>query len=264
MWFWVLYPLGGALAGLLAGLLGVGGGVVVVPIVFFSLSAQNLPPEYIMQIALGTSLGTIAFTSVSSFRAHNAYGAVIWDIVKRITPGILIGTFLGTWVATRLPPWFLKVFFTIFIYYVALQMLMNYKPKPNRHLPGLPGMSGVGGVIGIVSSLVGIGGATLSVPFMTWCNVPVHQAIGTSSAIGFPIAVAGTIGYIINGWNAPGLPLYSLGYVFLPALFSVALVSMLVAPYGARLSQRLPVSTLKKIFAFFLIIIATKMSWGLF
>lgn len=264
MWYWLLYPLGGAIAGLLAGLLGVGGGLVVVPIVFFILTAQDPTQAHVMQIALGTSLGTITFTSVSSFRAHHAHGAVIWDIVKRITPGILLGTFGGTWVASRLSTWSLKLFFSVFLYYVASQMLMNFKPKPSRHLPGALGTSGVGLFIGLISSLVGIGGGIMSVPFMTWCNIPIHQAIGTSAAIGFPIAVAGLAGYLVNGWGVPGLPPYSLGYIFLPALIGIAAVSMLTAPYGARLSHRLPVATLKRFFAVFLLIVATKMLWGLF
>jgi uncharacterized protein len=216
-----------------------------------------------MQMALGTSLGSIMFTSVSSFRAHHRRGAVHWDIVRRITPGILVGTFGGTWVAALLSTNFLKGFFALFLYYVSAQMLLNFKPKPTRQLPGRRGMFGVGGVIGVVSSLVGIGGGTLSVPFMSWCNIPVHHAIGTSAAIGFPIAVAGTLGYIVNGLRVAGLPELNLGYLNLPALFGIALFSMLTAPLGARLAHRLPVVALKRFFAVFLILTATRMVWGL-
>lgn len=260
---WVLYPVFGALAGITAGLLGVGGGVVIVPILFFVFSAQGFPPQHIMQMALGTSLGCIMFTSVSSFRAHHRHGAVHWDIVKRITPGILVGTFAGTWVAAMLPTLFLKGFFACFLYYVSAQMLLNFKPKPTRQLPRTGGMFGVGGFIGVVSSLVGIGGGTLSVPFMTWCNVPMHHAIGTSAAIGFPIAVAGTLGYVVNGLLLDDLPAMSLGYLSLPALFGIAVFSMLTAPLGARLAHTLPVVTLKRGFAVFLILMATRMVWSL-
>jgi uncharacterized membrane protein YfcA len=264
MLLWLLYPVFGAVAGVIAGLLGVGGGVVVVPILFFLFTSQGFSPEHIMQIALGTSLGSIMFTSLSSLRAHHRRGAVHWDIVRSITPGILIGTFAGTWVAALLSTTFLKGFFALFLYYVATQMLLNFKPQPTRQLPGSTGMFGVGGVIGVVSSLVGIGGGSLSVPFMSWCNVPVHHAIGTSAAIGFPIAVAGTLGYIVNGIGVAGLPELNLGYLNIPALFGIALFSMLTAPVGARMAHRLPVVALKRFFAVFLIITATRMAWSLF
>jgi uncharacterized membrane protein YfcA len=263
MWLWILYPVFGSIAGVLAGLLGVGGGIVVVPIVFFIFTSQGFAQEHLMQMALATSLGSIMFTSVSSFRAHHKRGAVNWDIVKRITPGILVGTFGGTWVAAMLSTRSLKVFFACFLYYVSTQMLLNFKPKPSRQLPKAAGMISVGGVIGAVSSLVGIGGGTLSVPFMTWSNVPMHTAIGTSAAIGFPIAVAGTLGYIVNGFHIAGLPAWNLGFLNIPALLGIAAFSMLTAPLGARLAHKLPVIALKRVFAFFLIIIATRMVWSI-
>ncbi|MBF0551727.1 MAG: sulfite exporter TauE/SafE family protein [Deltaproteobacteria bacterium] len=262
--FWIGYIIIGAVAGVLAGLLGVGGGLVIVPALTFILAAQHLPPDHIMQLALGTSLATIMFTSISSLRSHHEHGAVNWLVVRAITPGILTGTFLGAWVAAQLPTRFLKGFFVFFIYYVAVQMLLNIKPKPTRTLPGKAGMFGVGNIIGVVSSLVGIGGGSLSVPFMAWCNIPVHHAIGTSAAIGFPIALAGTAGYITSGLVVHDLPSGSLGFIYLPALLGIAVISILTAPLGARLAHRLPVSMLKKIFAFFLIGIGTKMLTGLF
>ena len=262
MWEWIIYPPLGILVGIIAGLLGIGGGVVVVPILVFVFTANGFPPQHIMQIALATSLGSILFTSVSSFMTHHRHGAVRWDIVKGITIGILIGTFSGTWLAAQLSTRALKIFFACFLYYVAATMLSNFKPKPSRQLPGLLGMNGVGAVIGVVSSLVGIGGGALSIPFMMWCNVPVHHAIGTSAAIGFPIAVAGTIGYIINGLPMAGLPTPNLGYLYLPALFGIALFSFFTAPFGARLAHKTPVVTLKRIYAVFLIIVATRILWG--
>ena len=260
----MLYLLLGLFAGFLAGLLGVGGGLVIVPVLVFIFSAQHFPEASILHLALGTSLGSIIFTSISSLRAHHAHGAVDWHIVRTITPGIVTGTLLGSVLAAQLSTHFLKVFFVVFLFYVGTQMLLNIKPKPTHKLPGLGGMFAAGNVIGSVSSLVGIGGGTLSVPFMTWCNVKMHQAIGTSAAIGFPIAVAGAAGYVANGLAVKGLPQYSLGFVYLPALAGVVLASMLTAPLGAKLAHKLPVGKLKKIFAILLYTLGVKMAWSLF
>lgn len=255
---WLLYLALGAFAGVLAGLLGVGGGLVIVPILTFIFTAQRLPAEHILHLALGTSLASIMFTSVSSLRAHHARGAVDWIVIRRISPGILAGTFFGSWVAAQLSTRFLKGFFVIFLYYVALQMLLNIRPKPHRQLPGRLAMFGVGGAIGGVSSLVGIGGGSMSVPFLVWCNVGMHNAIGTSAAIGFPIALAGAAGYLVNGLSVD-LPPHTLGYIYLPALIGVAAASIVTAPLGARLAHSLPIGGLKKIFALLLIIMGTKM-----
>ncbi|MBI4798417.1 MAG: sulfite exporter TauE/SafE family protein [Desulfarculus sp.] len=261
---WLLYAGVGSVAWVLAGLLGVGGGLVIVPALTFVFTALNLPAQNIMHLALGTSLATIIFTSVSSVRAHHARGAVHWDIVARITVGIILGTLAGTWVAAQLSTGFLKGFFAVFLFYVAAQLLLDIKPKASRQMPGTAGTTGVGGVIGVVSALVGIGGGSLSVPFMLWCNVPAREAIGTSAAIGFPIAISGAVGYLVNGLATPGLPAMSLGYIYLPALAGVALASVLTAPLGARLAHTLPVPTVKKIFALLLIAMGAKMVWGLF
>ena len=258
MTMWIMYIALGAFAGVLAGLLGVGGGLVIVPVLTFIFTAQHLPDAHILHLALGTSLASIMFTSVSSLRAHHLRGAVDWLVVRRISCGIMIGTFGGSWVAAQLSTRFLKGFFVAFLYYVAVQMLLNIKPKPHRQLPGLTAMSGVGGLIGAVSSLVGIGGGSMSVPFLVWCNVAIHRAIGTSAAIGFPIALAGAIGYVANGLSAP-LPPYSLGFVYLPALAGIAAASIITAPLGAKLAHSLPIDTLKKFFALLLIVMGTKM-----
>ena len=260
---WLLYLALGAFAGVLAGLLGVGGGIVIVPILTFIFSAQGLPADYILHLALGTSLASIMFTSVSSLRAHHARGAVEWRVVRRISPGILAGTFFGSWVAAQLSTRFLKAFFVVFLYYVATQMLLNIRPKPHRQLPGATAMFGVGGLIGGISSLVGIGGGSMSVPFLVWCNVAMHNAIGTSAAIGFPIALAGAAGYLINGL-AVNLPPATLGYIYLPALIGVAAASIVTAPLGARLAHSLPIGGLKKIFALLLIVMGTKMLLSLY
>lgn len=249
----------GLLSGFVAGLLGVGGGLILVPALAWIFTLQGFSSAHIMLLALGTSLAIISFTAISSVRAHHAHGAVNWSMVYRITPGIIAGTFFGTWLASRLPNQFLHVFFVVFLFYAATQMLLNFKPAPNRELPGFLGTSLAGGLIGLISSWVGIGGGTLSVPFMLWCNSKLHQAIATSAAIGFPIAIAGMLGYMVTGWNITTLPSYSAGYVYLPALAGIASASMLTAPLGARLAHRLPVGLLKRIFAVLLYVLGIKM-----
>jgi uncharacterized membrane protein YfcA len=263
LWFFGYVALG-ALAGFFAGLLGVGGGGIMVPILAMMFAAQGFPAGHLMHVALGTSMATIVFTSISSMRAHHRHGAVIWPIVRAIAPGIVVGTVLGAQVAGRVPTRPLAIFFAAFITYVALQMILNVKPKPSRELPGAAGMFGVGGFIGLVSALVAIGGGSLSVPFMTWCNVKVHHAIGTSAAIGFPIALAGTVGYMIAGYDATGLPDGSLGFIYLPALAGTVIASVLAAPFGAQVAHSLPVATIRKVFAVVLILLSAKMLHGLF
>jgi len=262
--WWLTYPVLGAVVGFFAGLLGVGGGGIMVPMLTTLFLAQGFPLEQVVHMALGTSMAAIVLTSVSSLRAHHAHGAVRWDVVRVITPGILVGTFGATFIASRVNTAVLAIFFAVFMAYVSVQMLLNIKPKPSRDLPGTAGMTLAGLGIGGVSALVAIGGGSLSVPFMTWCNVKVQNAIGTSAAIGLPIAIAGTVGYLVNGWNAPGTPFLTLGYIYVPALVGVALVSMWVAPIGASLAHRLPVATLKKIFAGLLMALCAKMLHSVF
>lgn len=253
----------GLFAGVIAGLLGVGGGLVMVPFLTWAFLEQGFPAAYNIHMALGTSLAIIVLTSLSSVRAHHAHGAVRWAAVRRIAPGIVLGTLVGAFAAAHLPDQGLKWFFTAFMLYAATQMLLGFKPKPHRDLPGWPGMTAAGGVIGLVSSWVGIGGGTLSVPFLTWCNIRFQEAIGTSAAIGFPIALSGAIGFALSGLGAPGLPDDSLGFVYLPALLAVAAGSVLSAPWGAALTHRLPVARLKRIFAGLLYLLAVRMAYSL-
>jgi uncharacterized protein len=262
--WWLSYPVLGALVGLMAGLLGVGGGAITVAVLTPLFLAQGFPREQVVHMALGTSMAAIVLTSLSSARAHHRHGGVRWDVVKAITPGILAGTFGGTFVASRVPAGPLAIFFVLFTAWVAVQMLLNVRPEPSRQLPGPLGVTGVGLGIGGISALVAIGGGALTVPFLTWCNVPVRNAIGTSAAVGFPIAVAGTLGYIVNGWGAQGTPPFTAGYIYLPALVLVAGVSVTLAPLGARLAQRLPVPLLKRIFAGVLLLLCAKMLHSLF
>lgn len=251
----------GLAAGFVAGLLGVGGGLIIVPVLVFLLEAQGHAHDA-MHYALGTSLASILFTSISSLRAHHARGAVAWSTVRRITPGIVFGTLLGAALAARMSPLPLKLFFVAFLFYAAAQMWWNFKPAAHRQLPGAAGLFGAGSVIGAVSAWVGIGGGTLSVPFQLWCNVPLHRAIGTSAAIGLPIAAAGATGYALFGPAAGAIP-GSLGYIHLTALAGIAFGSIVTAPLGARTAHALPVGRLKRIFALFLFALALRMAWSL-
>ncbi|MBV2265178.1 MAG: sulfite exporter TauE/SafE family protein [Thauera sp.] len=262
--WWLAYPVLGAAVGFFAGLLGVGGGGIMVPMLTTFFLAQGFPQSQVVHMALGTSMAAIVLTSVSSLRAHHARGAVRWDVVRAITPGILVGTFAATFIASRISTVPLAIFFAVFMAYVSIQMLLNIKPKPSRELPGALGMSAAGLGIGGVSALVAIGGGSLSVPFMTWCNVTMQNAIGTSAAIGLPIALAGTVGYLVNGWSAPDMPALTFGYVYLPALVLVSVVSTFFAPLGAKLAHRLPVATLKKVFAGMLVLLCAKMLHSIF
>ena len=259
----LLYLASVAVTGIIAGLLGVGGGIVIVPMLGMLFAWQQFPPDQIQHMALGTSFGAIIFTSISSFMAHNRRGAVRWDIWKGVTPGILIGTFGGSWIAAGLSTGTLKGFFACFLVVVGLRMLLNSKPRPGRELPGRAGLWGVGGLIGLISSFAGIGGGTMSVPFMAWCNVPMQIAVGTSAAIGLPIALAGALGYIVNGFGVPDLPRWSLGFIYLPGLVALVAASVLTAPLGVRMAHALPVDKLKRCFGVFVCLMALRMLWGL-
>jgi uncharacterized membrane protein YfcA len=261
--WWLAYPLLGVFAGFVAGLFGVGGGLTIVPLLFMLFTAQAFPVEHSMHLALGTSMATIVLTSIASMRAHHAHGAVRWDIVKSFAPGLVIGTLSGSFFATWVPTRPLAMVFTAIVYYASVQMMLDFKPKPHRQLPGTFGMVVAGTLIGIVSSMVAAGGGFLTIPFMVFCNVVIHNAVGTSSALGFPIAVAGTVGYILSGLKTQGLPEYSLGYIYLPAFIGVVTISFLMAPVGARLAHKLPVKQLKRAFGGFLALLATKMLHGL-
>jgi len=262
-WWLLSYPLLGVFAGFVAGLFGVGGGLTLVPLLFMMFAAQDFPAAHLMHLALGTSMTTIVFTSLASMRAHHGHGAVRWDIVRAMAPGLLLGTFGGSLFAGVVPTRPLVVVFTCVVYYAALQMILDFKPQAHRQLPGALGLFAAGGGIGIVSSLVAAGGGFLSIPFMLFCNVAIHRAVGTSSALGLPIALAGMVGYIVAGWGAAGLPAYTLGYIYLPATIGIVALSMLVAPYGARLAHRLPVKQLKRYFGGFLALLASKMLYSL-
>lgn len=239
----------GAAVGFAAGLLGIGGGMLLVPFMTMLLTARGFASEHIVHMAIATSLATIMFTSVSSVRAHHKRGAVLWPVVKLLAPGILIGSWIGPWIGAQMNSSALAMFFAVFVAFSGTQMLLDRKPAPTRELPKAPGMFGAGGVIGVLSGLVGAGGGFVSVPFMTWCNVKIHNAVATSAALGFPIALAGTLSNIYFGMNVPDLPAGSLGFIYLPALAVIAIASVATAPLGAKTAHALPVKTLKKVFA---------------
>ena len=257
-WWWVYLTLG-AFVGFFAGMLGIGGGFTLVPVLALVFSARGFPAEHVVHLALGTSMATIIFTSTSSVRSHHQRGAVNWDIVKRLAPGVMIGTFTGALIVGYLNAKVLSVLFTAFVYYAATRMLLDRKPPATSTLPGALGMSLAGAAIGALSSIAALGGAVLTVPFLVKRNVGVHQAIASAAAVGWPLAFAGAVGFVLSGSGKPDLPEHSVGYVYLPALMFVVVTSMLTAPLGAAAAHRTSGGMLKKIFAVLLYILATKM-----
>lgn len=255
MTIWLGYGLLGCGAGLLAGLLGVGGGIIIVPALLFLFAASGFPADSLQHLALGSSMASILFTSIASLWAHHLRGTVDWNTVRRISPGIVAGTLAGTWVAAGTSTLILQGIFVVFLFYVIYQMLTKRPAQASRALPGPVGLSTTGGLIGVMSSLVGIGGGSMMVPFLTWCNMDLRRAIGTSAAVGFFIALAGTAGYMISGSGVALQPDHSIGFVHLPAVAGIAVMSMLFAPLGAWLSYRAPVALLRKGFALLLLII---------
>lgn len=250
----------GVVVGFLAGLLGIGGGMMMVPVLALLFTQRGVDGGLAVKMAIATSMATILFTSLSSVRAHHRLGAVRWRVVRTMAPGIAAGGLLaGAGAFALLKGQGLALLFSAFIGYTALQMMLDRKPRPGRALPGAWGQAGVGAGIGFISALLGAGGAFLSVPFMTWCNVPPRHAVGTGAALGFPIALASTTGYVFSGWALPPALPGAVGFLYLPALAIVALASMTLAPLGARTAQRLDVLVLKRLFALLLLALAGTM-----
>lgn len=257
---WLLaFLLLGTIVGFMAGLLGIGGGGIMVPILTSLFLAMDMPVEKVVHLALGTSMASIVFTALSSLRAHHYKQAVLWQIVKNITPGILIGTFVATFVAAKASSLYLAVFFSLFMAYVSVQMFSDKKPQAHKQAIKSMHLFTVGSGIGAISALVSIGGGSLTVPYLVSRNIGIKKAIGTSAAVGFPIAISGTIGYVINGWSNTSVDNYTFGFVYLPAVILISMTSILTAPFGVKLAHHLPVSQLKKIFALLLIVLSAKM-----
>lgn len=252
----------GGVAGFLAGLLGIGGGAILVPGLYFGFQYLGFESASLMHVAVGTSLAVIIPTGLSSARAHAKRGAVRFDLVRQMGAGILLGVLLGTVIADYMPGAGMTMFFALALSTLALVMVINparfslFTDMPRRLWMAVSGV-----VIGIFSSLMGIGGATLSVPWLTLCRVPMHAAVGTASALGLVIAIPAATGFIIIGWSVPGLPPFSLGYINFMAWPLIVPASVLAAPWGARLAHNMPVAALRKFFAGFLVMIALKMVW---
>ncbi len=246
----LLYVVTGITAGFLAGLFGVGGGLIIVPALMYCFFLQGFDPSISMHLAIGTSLATIILTSLSSTQAHHAHAAVQWLVVKRMVLGIFIGALLGALLAKNLKADMLKIVFALFEIFVAFKLLANVKTKLHaNNLPGNLGLTSIAILISGVSALVGIGGGTLSVPFLRWNGLSIQRAIATSAALGFPIAIAGSLSFMWTGAGNLFLPEYSIGFIYLPAFVAVGLFSILLAPLGARCAHRLPAEVLQKVFA---------------
>ena len=258
----IAYLSTGAIAGLMAGLLGIGGGLVIVPALALLFASQGFAGDTLMHFAVGTSLATIVPTSISSLLAHHRRGSVVWPAVRGMAPGILLGALGGAWLARQVSSPGLAVFFGVFEILVAIQLLAGRQPAAHRALPGVAGLGMAGLVIGVISALLGIGGGTLTVPFLLWNRVDIRPAVGTAATCGLPIALAGATGFVLAGAAAGSQPGWSSGFVYWPAVAGIVLASVPLAPLGARLAHRLPRRELQRIFALFLVIVGTNMVLG--
>jgi uncharacterized protein len=261
--YWLSYFLVGGLVGFLSGLLGIGGGSVLVPILTLIWLQRGLDPAHLIHMAIGTSMAVILVGSASSLRIHHAHGAVRWDVVRNMLPGLIVGGLIGTTIAHFSSVHFLKMFFLTFMVFITLQMLFNIKPTTKHTLPGAAAQALIGGFFSCISNLAGLGGAVPFITFMTWCNVRLQEAIGTAAAMVVPVSATGTIGYVATGLMVKDLPDLSIGYVYLPALAGVSAASFLLAPVGARLTHKLPTQVLKKAFMLLLLVLTVKMAVSL-
>jgi uncharacterized membrane protein YfcA len=250
----------GLVVGFFSGLLGIGGGIIIVSSLAIMFAAHAFPPAYVMHLALGSSMACIVFGSFASFRTHDKHGAVDWHVVRSVTPGLVAGVMGGVLIARVSTTGLLKYFYLAFTLFVTVQWVLNLKPKPSRQLPRPGGLAGFGVFMGVVAGLFGGGGAVVGVPFLTWCNQSIHRAIGTVAALGFPISIIGTLGYIAAGWNVPDMPRWCIGFVYVPAAIGIALTSMITARWGARLAHRLKGNTLRRVFALVLVALAAKVA----
>jgi uncharacterized membrane protein YfcA len=251
----------GAVAGLFAGLFGIGGGLIMVPVLAMLFAEQGFAADNVMIMSVATSLATIILTSIASVIAHHRLGAVIWPKVFRLVPGIMAGSVLGAVIADRISGEILRYLFIVYLLYAALQLALQRKPNAGRRSspPLLDFCAAL--VIGGLSAIIGIGGGTLTVPYLVHFQTPIRNAVAVSSACGLPIALAGTVSYVLLGWQAPLLPDWSLGYIYLPSFAGIVLTSVLTAPIGAKLAGLIPAQKLKRYFALLLLIIAAKMIW---
>jgi uncharacterized membrane protein YfcA len=259
--WWLAYFVTGAFVGFLAGLLGIGGGMTLVPVLAAMFAAQHFAPDHTVHLALGTGMASVMFTSSVSVRTHHRLGGVDWSLVRRMGPAMVTGTLLATALSGWVPQRALALTFAAIVCAGATQILIGRKPAAGSTIPGTPALVAIGLAIGVVCGLVSAGGAFITVPFMLFCGVAMTTAIGTGAALGVPVAVVGTLGYVFSGRHVPTLPPLALGFVYGPALLGIVAGSMLTAPWGARAAHRMPVATLRRIFAGLLYVLATKMAW---
>lgn len=249
----------GALVGFLAGLLGIGGGLIIVPVLVYLLSQLGIHTEMIMPMALATSLATIVVTSASAALAHHKNENIPWKLTKELMVVVAIGALLGAFIADFLSAKALTTFFATTVILLASYMLLSIRSTRSREMPSNKIMQLIGLCTGIIASLMGIAGGAILVPVLSYFGLALRHSIGVATACGAMVALFGSVGYIITGLQQPELPHWSLGYIYLPALFGLVLTSSFFAPLGVKLAAKLPVTTLKKIFAAFLIIVAIKM-----
>jgi uncharacterized protein len=259
MHWWLAYLAIGAAGGFVAGLLGIGGGALIVPLLVFVFHAQDMSPEHVLHMALATTIASIVFTSLASARAHHARGSVDWQMARLMVPGTLAGSFLAALAAGMIPTRPLALVFTVLMFVAATQVILDLKPKTVLVKPPARTVFTAAAVIGALSSLLAVGGAFLAIPFLAWCDVPLRRAIGTAAANGVPIAAAGTAGYVLQGWSVDGLPSLSLGYVYLPAFAPIVVASVFTAPLGARLAHRIPVRQLRIVLGLVLYVVAVRL-----
>ncbi|PIE43147.1 MAG: hypothetical protein CSA50_06640 [Gammaproteobacteria bacterium] len=252
----------GAFAGTLAGLFGIGGGLVIVPALVFGFQFQGVDQQVLTHLAVGTSLATIIITSMSAVRAHHKRSAVNWSVFKPLTVGMVLGALLGANTAAHIKGPVLQTVIGLFAIVIAFQMLLALAPKPSRSLPNDGTLFAAGGLFGWASAIFGIGGGSLIVPYLSWCNVKMQEAVATSSACGFPIALSGALTYVYLGWQNPSLPDYATGFVYWPAFVGITLTSVLFARFGAKLAHRLSPVMLKRIFGVLLLCVGIRFLLG--
>ncbi len=246
---YLLFAMLGMVGGLAAGLLGIGGGLIMVPVLLLIFPTIGITGEHLVHVAIGTSLAAIVFASITSVYSHHHHGGVLWGVFARFAPGMVLGAIIGSTLAHYLPGGVLKIVFGVLEILVAAQMAFGRQPPAARQLPGIVPLTGVSTTFGAIASIMGMGGGAMTTPFFLYCNVTARNAIATSASLGLPTALFGAIGYIVSGWSTQGLPPMSAGYVYLPALAGIAVFSVLFAPLGAKLAQTLPATTLKRIFS---------------
>lgn len=248
----------GAVAGLLAGLFGIGGGMVIVPVLVLTFAAQGISEAVLTHMAVATSLATIVFTSISSVREHHKNGAVDWPLVSMMSVGIIAGTAVGVSLITSVPGPVLQKIIGVFALLVAIKMFFGLDPKSDGSRPGHAGLITAGGVVGFGSAWFGIGGGTFTVPYLTWMQTPMRRAVATSAACGLPIALTGAISNVFAGWNHSDLPAWTTGFLYWPAIGGIVLTSVPFAKVGARLAHKLDQKLLKKAFALLLVVVGLR------